>query len=602
MEQNKNNKAPRASLWRVVRAHWAGVRGMEIQFYSALILGIVAALATVATPVYFKWLLDGFQAGATRAELLNILYGLTAVGVLGWAARRVEFYALNHVEAYGMSALANISVRSLLYHSHTFFQNSFAGAIVQKVRRFSSSFERLVDLLILSFIPISITLGGAIVVVWFDEPTLAYVMLGWVCTFLVLNYAFSQFKLPYDLKRASLDSEMTASVADVISNHAAVSAHAAEKRELEFVASVAERRAKAMWDSWFMSLIFDGVQSFLMIIVTFAVLYIAIDQWFAGTITLGSLALVQLYVLRMSDTMWELGRLLRSLYEVVADSSEMMAILDAPHEIVDTPGAVKVPVKNGDVAFESVSFKYPSGKSILSSLSLNIPAGQKVALVGPSGSGKTTIAKLLTRLYDVSGGEITLDGTPITGMTQESLRLSIASVPQDPALFHRTILDNIRYGNPDATDDQVKHAARLAHCDEFISHLPLGYQTLVGERGVKLSGGERQRVAIARAILKNAPILILDEATSALDSHSEALIQDALDTLMRGKTVIVIAHRLSTIRKMDRILVMRGGAIVEDGTHDELLRDEQSLYKQLWDMQAGGFVADDGQDVDENVA
>jgi ABC-type multidrug transport system fused ATPase/permease subunit len=227
---------------------------------------------------------------------------------------------------------------------------------------------------------------------------------------------------------------------------------------------------------------------------------------------------------------------------------------------------------------------------------LEIPGGQKVALVGPSGAGKTTFVRLLLRLFDVKGGSITVDGQDISDATLDSLHRAIALVPQDPVLFHRTLLENIRYGRSDATDEEVYEAARLAHCDEFIDAFPEKYATYVGERGVKLSGGERQRIAIARAILKDAPILILDEATSSLDSRSEFLIQDALDSLMKGKTAIVIAHRLSTIRKMDRILVIEGGAIKEDGSHDELLKKPESLYRKLWELQAGGFMLDENSE------
>jgi len=225
----------------------------------------------------------------------------------------------------------------------------------------------------------------------------------------------------------------------------------------------------------------------------------------------------------------------------------------------------------------------------LDNFSLTIPVGQKIAIVGSSGAGKTTFVRLLMRLFNLTSGKITIDGIDISRISQENLREKISFVPQDPVLFHRTLLENIRYGRREATDEEVLTAAHLAHCDEFIDSLPKGYETYVGERGVKLSGGERQRVAIARAILKNAPILILDEATSSLDSHSESLIQDALHTLIKGKTTIVIAHRLSTVREMDRIIVLEKGKIIEDGIHEELIKKKGGLYKKLWDLQAGGF-------------
>ena len=247
-------------------------------------------------------------------------------------------------------------------------------------------------------------------------------------------------------------------------------------------------------------------------------------------------------------------------------------------------------MKHGEISFNQVGFKYHSQSSGVQDLSLAIRGGEKVALVGPSGAGKSTLTKLLFRFYDVTHGSITIDGQDIRDITQGSLRQAISLVPQEPVLFHRTILENIRYGRPDATEKDVINAAKKARCHEFISRLPDGYHTFVGERGIKLSGGERQRVAIARAILKNAPILVLDEATSSLDSESEALIQQALTELMEGKTTIVIAHRLSTVMQMDRILVLEGGKVVDEGTHADLI-DRDGLYQSLWNIQAGGFTA-----------
>jgi ABC-type multidrug transport system fused ATPase/permease subunit len=264
--------------------------------------------------------------------------------------------------------------------------------------------------------------------------------------------------------------------------------------------------------------------------------------------------------------------------------------MHTPHEIKDLPGAKELAVSLAKIEYKDVHFSFNQTREVLKGIDLTIHQKEKIALIGPSGAGKSTFVKLLLRLYDLTSGEIAIDDQDIKHVTQESLRKNISLVPQDPILFHRTLKENIRYGRRDATDEEVYEAARLAHCDEFIRGLPQGYDTYVGERGIKLSGGERQRVAIARAILKNAPILILDEATSSLDSESEFLIQDALDTLMKGKTVIVIAHRLSTIRKMDRIIVLEDGKIREEGTHDYLLGQEESLYKKLWNLQAGGFI------------
>jgi len=304
------------------------------------------------------------------------------------------------------------------------------------------------------------------------------------------------------------------------------------------------------------------------------------------------------------DRLVGINRELRGFYSALADGGEMVTILQTPHEIRDKRAARHLAIEKGVVWFDDVTFNFHKGTPILHQFNLTIDGGERIALVGPSGAGKSTVTKLLLRLYDVDNGSVKIDGQDIAGVTQDSLRDAIAFVPQEPILFHRTLMDNIRYGWRDATDEQVIEAAKKAHCHEFISRLPEGYNTFVGERGIKLSGGERQRVAIARAILKDAPILVLDEATSSLDSESEAYIQDALETLMRGKTVIVIAHRLSTIMKMDRIVVMEKGTIVAQGTHLQLI-NERGLYQKLWSIQAGGFIGgdeDDENDVNESEA
>ena len=280
----------------------------------------------------------------------------------------------------------------------------------------------------------------------------------------------------------------------------------------------------------------------------------------------------------------------RGIYQAMADSKEMVEILETPHQIKDTPGAKILADAKGKIDFENIVFGFQDDRIILKDFDLSINSGEQVAIVGSSGAGKTTLTGLLLRLFEPTGGRILIDGNDIREITQESLRKNISLVPQDPVLFHRSILENIRYGRPEASDEEVIAAAQMAHCDKFVQKMPAGYQTMVGERGVKLSGGERQRVAIARAILKRAPILILDEATSSLDSKSEALIQDALDALMKDQTVIAIAHRLSTIRKMDRVVVLKGGTIIEQGSHQSLIRKRDGVYRKLWRLQSSGFI------------
>lgn len=330
-----------------------------------------------------------------------------------------------------------------------------------------------------------------------------------------------------------------------------------------------------------------------MISIEFILVYTGIHLWQQGILTIGDFALIQSYLIAAIGQLWNFGNNLRRMYEAFADATEMVEIMNLPREVTDKPGAVALTPGDGHIEFKDVGFSFANGNPVLTNFRLSIKGHEKIALVGPSGAGKTTVTKLVLRLYDITSGSIEIHGQDIRKVTQNSLREAISYVPQESVLFHRTLRENIAYGKQDATMEEIIEAAKKAHCHEFIAKLPEGYETYVGERGVKLSGGERQRVAIARAILKNAPILVLDEATSSLDSESEMLIQDALAKLMEGKTVIAIAHRLSTIMKMDRIIVMEEGKVVLTGTHNELLAQESNLYKKLWEIQAGGFVGGD---------
>ncbi len=345
------------------------------------------------------------------------------------------------------------------------------------------------------------------------------------------------------------------------------------------------RRARVL--SWNLGEINFLIHGFITLVMEAAVLYFSLDLWRQGMLTLGDFVLFQSYFLVIVNKLRDSDRIIRRFYSAFSDAKEMVDILNTPHEVQDSPKAKKLRTTKGVIEFSEVGFSYP-GRVVMDDFSLLIASREKVAFVGSSGAGKSTVVKLLLRFYDPQEGFIAIDGQPIAGVTQDSLHEQLSFVPQEPVLFHRTLMENIRYGRRTASDREVIEAAKKAHCHEFIRSLPEGYETYVGERGVKLSGGERQRIAIARAILKNAPILILDEATSSLDSESESLIQDALETLMRNKTVIAIAHRLSTIMRMDRIVVVEGGKVSAEGTHDQLLR-KAGIYKKLWQIQAEGF-------------
>jgi ATP-binding cassette subfamily B protein len=317
---------------------------------------------------------------------------------------------------------------------------------------------------------------------------------------------------------------------------------------------------------------------------------LTIKLWAQGVLSVGDVVLIQSYFMLFLSALWSISKVLKSALQAFSDAKEMVEILDQEVEVQDIKGAKKLKVSQGEIIFQDTVFSYPNQKeNVFNKFNLTIPAGQTVRLVGTSGAGKTTITKILLRFLDLDSGKILIDKQDISKITQDSLRNSISYVPQEPVLFHRSIYENIAYAKPGATEKEVLEAAKKAHVDEFVQTLERGYDTMVGERGVKLSGGQKQRVAIARAFLKNAPILVLDEATSALDSVSEELIQDALFKLMKNKTVIVVAHRLSTIQRLDRILVIEEGEIVEDGTHQELLQKKNGLYAGFWKKQTRIF-------------
>jgi ABC-type multidrug transport system fused ATPase/permease subunit len=404
-----------------------------------------------------------------------------------------------------------------------------------------------------------------------------------------LALIFSRWKIPYDIRSAAEESKASAALADSLSNHSTIQMFNRHDHESAVFGMANFIHTSAMKRKWNVANYIDAIQAFLNIGIEFLIFYVAIHYWVLGSVSIGSFVLIQIYILGLMDNFWASSRIMRDLYEAFGDAKEMVEMLKLEHGIKDVQGAQPLKVTAGNIVLDKLQFAFIPGKNVLDGVSLDIAAGERVALIGPSGAGKSTFVRLLLRLYDIQGGTIKIDGQDISKVTQGSLREAISFVPQDPILFHRTLMDNIRYGRTDATEAEVIEAAKLAYCHEFISAQTLGYQTFVGERGIKLSGGERQRVAIARAILKNAPILILDEATSSLDSHSEILIQDALDNLMKGKTVIVIAHRLSTIRKMNRIIVVDKGNILEQGTHDELLA-KSGLYAKLWSLQSHGFI------------
>jgi len=612
---------PEVKLKDILGAFWQGIKPKKWHLFVLIACIILGNIVTIIIPLFYKNFFDviaGYSLGGFGdktiivQKLLSIIFYVLFFNILYWIFYRIATLANNAYEPKVMANLKQQSYDHLMLHSYSFFVNNFAGSLVQKVNRFARAFERITDDLIWNLLPLAVRVVSIIVVLFFINKWIDLILAVWIIIFLSFNIGFSRWKLKYDIKAAEIDSVATGYLADTIANQNNIQLFGGYKFESQGYKNVTNEQAKTTIFAWNLDAVIEGGQAFLSFIIEFVLFFYAIKYWQQGLITIGVFVLLQAYVLNIINQLWGFTRLVRDIYQSYADSKEMVEINLLSHEIKDLPSAKKLIVDKGEIEFKDITFGFNQMHRVLENINLTIKPGEKIALVGPSGAGKTTFVRLILRLYSATSGKILIDGQDISEATQESLRKNISMVPQDPILFHRTLAENIAYGKIDdepasakgfgEAKQEIEKAATLAHCDEFIKELPQGFETYVGERGIKLSGGERQRVAIARAILKNAPILILDEATSSLDSHSEMLIQDALNNLMAGKTTIVIAHRLSTIQKMDRIIVIDNGRIIEQGSHEELLENENSLYKKLWELQAGGFLKSEDEETESEEA
>lgn len=487
--------------------------------------------------------------------------------------------------------ISNTHMHYLLGHSHHYYQNNFSGSLANKVNDLVSTLPETLQIMMDRFFSHGLALIIAIFTLWQVNRYFALVVIIWSTFFIVGSLIYTK-KLRHQADNLSeWASTLTGKMVDVLSNILSVRLFARQPFEEtlhnETVESVVHADKELNW-SYFKMWVVYGYSFVLVQGVSF---YLLMRGRQLGEISVGDFALVLSINTAIVDFLWQLTKDFSQFSKNIGKMTQALRTIMLPIEIQDKPNARDLKVTQGEIVFDRVQFNYQGDESLFEDKSVTILSGQKVGLVGFSGSGKSTFVNLILRLFDINQGRILIDGQDIREVTQQSLRAAIGMIPQDPSLFHRSLMDNIRYGKIDATDEEVIKASQRAHTHEFISQLSQGYASLVGERGVKLSGGQRQRIAIARAILKNAPILILDEATSQLDSVTENYIQESLWELMKGKTTIVIAHRLSTLMQMDRILVFEQGKIVEDGNHQTLLATN-GRYKTLWDAQVGGFLLD----------
>ena len=481
----------------------------------------------------------------------------------------------------------------LQHHSHRYLSNDFAGSLAHRISETSLGVSQTLWTVIFDFWPMAIVFGVAIGILGHAYPGLAELVSAWSVFFVAISFWLAMRARPFAVAAAAARSETTGKVVDAVTNLTSTRLFARLGYEREYLDAQLHRELQAVRQSNGYSERVRWFQYTAAAILKIAVLYYALRLWGEGAITVAEFVVACTTALLIINEVRNLSRRFLEFFEYVGNVTNGVRIIIKPHEIVDQPQARPATIERGRIEFQDVTFGYTAEQPIFRNLDVVIPAGQRVGLVGFSGSGKSTFVSLILRLYDVRGGRILIDGTDIRDMTQESLHRQLSLIPQDPNLFHRTLMENIRYGRLEATEEEVMAAARKAHAHDFVMQIKDKYDSLVGERGVKLSGGQRQRIAIARVVVKNAPILILDEATSSLDSITEQAIQETLDEVMKGKTVIVVAHRLSTIAHLDRILVFDQGRVVEDGSHAELLA-RNGAYHKLWSRQAGGFVLDDG--------
>ncbi|MFN8126447.1 MAG: ABC transporter ATP-binding protein [Candidatus Nanopelagicales bacterium] len=577
-----------------LRLFWASAARYPARLTIALVVPVLTVLlSNFAGPLVIAALLDQIQSGTLTwdsAWPLVILYALTQIGgeIIGW---RVALWSAWTFEMHAMQELFERVFATLARQSTAFHADRFSGSLVSQTNKLTGAFENFWDTVVWVVVPITTTVVAAVVVLSFVLWPYALVLAVLSATFTWLVVATTRTMEPLNVAEAQAANRMTGFLADVTTNIGAVKAYGAEEREQAGAAVVAREWKESSFAVMRPFLRYSAGYAGISTTINVAAVLAAVLAATQDAVSIPAIYLAVTYTMTVTTQLWEINQVMRNYNRVMGDAHDMVEILALPTGVEDHTDTPLRP-HGGSIDFDAITFGHDRDYDapLFRDFTLQVPGGQRVGLVGHSGSGKSTLVRLLLRFADVDEGTIRIDGQDIACVTQTSLRRAISYVPQEPLLFHRSLFDNIAYGKTDASLDEIRAAAEQAYALDFIEALPQGFDTQVGERGVKLSGGQRQRIAIARTILKDAPILVLDEATSALDSESELHIQEALQHAMRGRTTIVIAHRLSTVQLMDRIIVLDAGRIAADGSHGELLA-QGGAYATLWAHQSGGFLA-----------
>lgn len=575
-----------ALLWRYTKPY--SLR----RWFVLISAGFTSFLSGFIGPLIISQLFTRLQSGTITLDsswdlIIPYILTLTYSEIIGW---RLTIWAIWTLESAAQRDLYHDIFHKLSNETIEFHANRFGGSLVSQAGKLNGAFEKFWDTLTFQAVPVVVSITAAVVILWQFFWQYALVMLIVSLIFAFAVFFGSRFQRVRNTVEAQASTAMTGRLADMITNVTTVKSYAGEEHELEQAYTVSKDWRNKALSSMHGFLWTSSIYATLGTVLASLALVGAIIASEHNAISIGVVYLSLSYTFTVMRQLWEMNSIMRNYNRIMGDAHDMVEILNTPIELTDTSRTALHAVK-GAVDIDSITFAHDHGAGvhIFDDFSLHILPGQRVGLVGHSGSGKSSLVRLLLRFSDLDSGSIRIDSQDIARVTQKSLRKAIAYVPQEPLLFHRSLFENIAYANPRASKEAVISAAKQAYAHEFITQLSNGYDTLVGERGVKLSGGQRQRIAIARAILKDAPLFILDEATSALDSESEKLIQNALTKLMKNRTTIVVAHRLSTIARLDRIVVLDNGRIVEDGTHDELLK-LNGVYAKLWAHQSGGFI------------